>query len=124
MIEPTFNYDEMSDTLYVSFVPGAKGTGIELNDHILLRVNKVDHQAIGLTFLEYSLLAQQTEIGPRSFPLTGLAQLSPELQEIVLDVLRAEPVNRFLSLSAYTPSLVETIPVVSVQSIPLAAERA
>jgi len=34
------NYDESSDTLYISFEPGAKGTGIELNEHILLRIDK------------------------------------------------------------------------------------
>ena len=75
MSEPIFNYDEMSDTLYVSFSPGEDATGIELSDHILLRVNKKEGRAIGLTFLDYSLLAQRTEVGPRSFPLTGLAGL-------------------------------------------------
>ena len=115
MAEPIFNYDEGSDTLYVSFEPGAKGTGIELNDHILLRIDKKERKAIGLTFFEYSLLAQKTEVGPRSFPLSGLAQLSPELREMVLDILRAAPVNRILSLSAYTPSILETIPVATVQ---------
>lgn len=115
MAEPIFNYDEGGDTLYVSFEPGAKGTGIELNDHILLRINKKERKAIGLTFFEYSLLAQKTEVGPRSFPLSGLAQLSPELREMVLDILRAAPVNRILSLSAYTPSILETIPVATVQ---------
>ena len=115
MGEPIFNYDDTSDTLYVSFEPGEKGTGIELNDHILLRINKKERKAIGLTFLEYSLLAQKTEVGPRSFPLSGLAQLSPELREIVLGILRAAPVNRILSLSAYTPSILETIPVATVQ---------
>ena len=123
MIEPIFNYDEESDTLYVSFEPGEKGTGIELNDHILLRVNKKEHKAIGLTFFEYSILAQQTEIGPRNFPLTSLVQLSPELQELVFKILRNAPVNKILSLSAYTPSIAETIPVVSVQSIPVVAEE-
>ena len=33
MAEPIFNYDEVSDTLHVSFAPGEKATGIELNDH-------------------------------------------------------------------------------------------
>ena len=39
MKKPIFNYDEISDTLYVSFEPGEKATGIELNEHILLRIN-------------------------------------------------------------------------------------
>ena len=38
MTKPSFNYDEMSDTLYVSFEPGVKATGIELNDHYGLSV--------------------------------------------------------------------------------------
>ncbi len=115
MAKPVFNYDETSDTLYVSFEPGEVATGIELNDHILLRINKDERKAIGLTFFEYSVLAQKTEVGPRSFPLTGLAQLSAELREIVLAILLHPPINDILSLSAYTPSFVETIPITSLQ---------
>jgi uncharacterized protein YuzE len=119
--KPIFNYDEMSDTLYVSFEPGEKATGIELNDHILLRINKSECRAIGLTFFEYSLLAQKTEVGPRSFPLTGLSELSDEVREIVLDILLRPPVSDILSLSTYTPSIVEAIPIISLQPVPVAA---
>jgi uncharacterized protein YuzE len=119
MAEPTLSYDELSDTLYVSFEPGEAATGIELNEHILLRINKKRRRAVGSTFFNYSVLAQMTEIGPRSFPLTGLAELSDELREIIFDILRRPPVSDILSLSAYTPSLVETIPITSLQ--PLAA---
>ena len=115
MSEPIMNYDEISDTLYISFEPGRQATGVELNDHILLRLDKNEPKAIGLTFLEYSLLAQKTEMGPRSFPLTGLADLSDALREMVLDILLRPPVIDILSLSAYTPSLVETIPITSLQ---------
>jgi len=121
MAEPIFNYDEVSDTLYVSFEPGEKATGIELNDHILLRVNKSERRAIGLTLFEYSLLAQKTEVGPRSFPLTGLAQLSDELREIVVDILLRPPVSAIMSVFAYTPSSVETIPITSLQPVPSVA---
>ena len=34
MTLPTTNYDEISDTLYMSFIPDQKATGIELNEHI------------------------------------------------------------------------------------------
>ena len=118
MATPIFNYDETSDTLYVSFSPGEKATGIELNDHILLRINKAERRAVGLTFFEYSLLVQRTEVGPRSFPLNGLAQLSDELREIVLDIVQRPPVSDIIFLSAYTPSLVETIPITSLQPLP------
>ncbi len=115
MKEASFNYDEVSDTLYISFEPQVKATGVELNDHILLRIDKEEGKAVGLTFFEYSLLAQKTEIGFRSFPLTGLAELSEDLRELVLDILQHPPVNRILSLSAYTPSIVETIPITSFE---------
>ena len=116
-----FNYDEMSDTLYVSFSPGEHATGIELNDHILLRLNKKERRAIGLTFLDYSLLAQRTEAGPRSFPLTGLATISDELREMVLEILQHPPVSELLFLSSYTPSIAETIPITALQPAVIAA---
>ena len=118
MTKPTFNYDEISDTLYVSFKPGEKATGIELNDHILLRINKAERLTVGLTFLNFSLLAQKTKVGPRSFPLT---ELSDELQDIVLDILLQPPVSNIFSLSTYTPSIVETIPITSLHTLPIAA---
>ena len=120
MKKPNFNYDEISYTLYVSFIPGEKATGIELNDHILLRIDKKKRRAIGLTFLDYSLLAQRTEMGPRSFPLTGLAELSEELREMVLDILQRPPISEILFLSTYTPSIVDTIPITSLQPVAIA----
>ena len=121
MEKPRINYDEMSDTLYVSFEPGTKATGIELSEHILLRINKDEHKAIGLTFFEYSLLAQKTYLGPRSFPLTGLSELSGDLRQIVLGILLTPPVTDILSVSAFTPSTVETIPITLLQPLPLSA---
>lgn len=120
MKKPIFNYDEMSDTLYISFAFGENATGLELNDHILLRINKEECRPVGLTFLDYSLLAQRTEAGPRSFPLTGLAELSEELREMVLDILQHPPVSDILFLSTYTSSIVDTIPITSLQPVAIA----
>ena len=111
MTQPTMNYDETSDTLYISFTPGVKATGIELSDHILLRINKEEHKAIGITFLNYSILIQKADFGPRSFPLTGLAKLSDETREMVMEILDKSPVKEILTLSTYTPSLSEAIPI-------------
>lgn len=122
MQEPRINYDETSDTLYVSFEPGAKGTGIELNEHILLRIDKRARRPVGLTLFEYSVLVQKTELGPRSFPLAGLGDLSEELREMVLEILLSPPVSDFLSVSAFTPSILETIPITFLQHLPLSAD--
>jgi len=121
MEKPKINYDEISDTLYVSFAPGTKATGIELNEHILLRINKNKRKAVGLTFFEYSLLAQKTDLGPRSFPLTGLSELSGDLRQIVLNILLTPPVSDIISVSAFTPSIPETIPITSLQPLSLTA---
>ena len=48
MSTPTLHYDEVSDTLSISFAPGEHATGIELNEHILLRINKTERRAVGL----------------------------------------------------------------------------
>ncbi len=119
MTERVVNFDETSDTLYISFSPGEAATGVELSEHILLRLNKAEQRAVGLTLFEFSLLAQRTELGPRSFPLHGLARLPAELRELALDILQRPPVSDILSLSAYTPSALETIPIVSIRSLPI-----
>jgi len=118
MTTPVFKYDEASDTLYISFAPGEAATGIELNEQILLRINQRDRRAVGITLFDYSVLAQQTELGPRSVPLTGLADLSTELREVVVNILQTEPVRSILPISAYSPSPAQIIPITSVQHIP------
>jgi uncharacterized protein YuzE len=116
MADMTFNYDEISDTLYISFAPGEAATGIELNDYILLRINKKERRAVGLSIFEYSILAQPTELGIRSFPLSGLAELSSDLQELVLSILQRPPVSDLLTISAYIPTAVtEPTPITAVK---------
>ncbi|VAW37658.1 hypothetical protein MNBD_CHLOROFLEXI01-2628 [hydrothermal vent metagenome] len=121
MNKSTINYDDVSDTLYISFTPGEKGTGVELNDHLLLRVNKSEKRAIGLTIFEYSVLSQRTEAGLRSVPLTGLASMSDKAREMVLTILQMEPVSQFLRLSVYAPSVTELIPITSIEPLPIPA---
>jgi len=109
-------YDEVSDTLAVTFETAVLATGIELTDHILLRIDRQAGKAISLVLLDYSILAQNTSVGRRSFPLTGLSDLSRELQNVVFDILRQKPVSDFLQVSAYTPNLTTITPIVSVNS--------
>ncbi len=113
--KPKYSYDEEGDILYISFYPGEKGTGVELNNQIILRFDKVEEKALGLTILDFSVLAQATELGPRSFPLTGLAELPDEMQEIVVKIITTPPVNHFLKVLTYSPSPIEAIPITYVQ---------
>jgi uncharacterized protein YuzE len=112
----TFNYNEAADVLYISFAPGEKATtAIELNDNILLRLNRVERRAIGLTLMDFSVLVQLTNLGPRTFPLTGLSELEPEWQELAVELLTKPPVNQILKLSAYTPTITQAIPIASIE---------
>jgi hypothetical protein len=93
-------------------------TGVELTEHILLRLNKSDRTAVSLAFFDYSVIAQTTDVGIHHFPLTGLSKLSDELRDIVIEILQSKPVSQYIYLSAYTPSITEIIPIISLQAIP------
>ncbi len=117
--ELTYSYDKEIDVLYISFSPGEKATtAVELNDHILLRFNRAEKRAIGLTLMDFSVLVQLTELGPRSFPLTGLRELEPDWHDTVIEIITKPPVNQILQVSVFTPSLTESIPVALVDRDP------
>lgn len=121
MREAVFNYDEISDTLTISFFPGESATGIELNDNILLRINKQQQYAVSLSIFNYSILAQKTETGLRSLPLTGLQELSAALRETVLAILLKKPLSDLLAVSTYTPSLSERVLIATIHDSALLA---
>ncbi|MFZ5910364.1 MAG: DUF2283 domain-containing protein [Chloroflexota bacterium] len=118
--EPVYSYDKEVDILYISFSPGEKATtAVELNENILLRFNKDEKRAIGLTLMDFSILIQRTNLGPRSFPLTGLNDLEPDWQEIVLEIIKTPPVNQILKILAYTPTFTETLPITFIERPPV-----
>ncbi|MBM4423507.1 MAG: DUF2283 domain-containing protein [Chloroflexi bacterium] len=120
MQKPTYSYDKEADVLYISFSPGEKPTAaVELNENILLRFNRAEKRAIGLTLMDFSALVQLAEFGPRNFPLTGLKDLEPEWQEIVIEIITAPPVNQILKVSSYMPSPAETVPITLVEKPPI-----
>ncbi|MCK4389155.1 MAG: DUF2283 domain-containing protein [Desulfobacterales bacterium] len=117
--EPTYDYDKEADVLYISFSPGEKATtAVELNDNILLRFNRAEKRAIGLTLMDFSVLVQLTNLGPRSFPLSGLSELETEWQDTVIEIITKPRVNQILKVSVYTPSLAETVPIAQVEKLP------
>jgi uncharacterized protein YuzE len=119
MLDTQIRYDEESDTLQFNFAPGQSATGLELNENILLRIDRAAGEAVGLTIFNFSVLAQPTEMGPRSVPLTGLTELSPELREMALSILQRAPVSDHLKLFAFAPSSnpSELVPIVSVEAL-------
>jgi len=114
--KPTYSYDKEADVLYISFAPGGIPTAaVELHDNILLRFNLAEKRPIGLTLMDFSVLVQMTQLGPRSFPLSGLKDLEPDWQEIVIEIITKPPVNQILRVSSYMPSMAEEVPIISVE---------
>ncbi len=109
-------YDEGGDVLDIFFGENEPATGIELTDHILLRLNQTTERAISLTILHFSILAQQTEYGPRSYPLDKLEEVPEVLREMVLRLSTRPPVNQFLKLSHFQQTPVKQVPLTCVES--------
>jgi len=68
--------------------------------------------------MDFSVLVQRANLGPRSFPLTGLQDLEEEWQDTVVGIINKPPVNQILKMSVYPPSLAETIPIALVEKPP------
>ncbi len=116
----TYSYDKAADVLYISFSPGEKATtAVELNDNILLRFNRAEKRAVGLTLMDFSVLVQFTDLGPRSFPLVGLGELEPDWRETVIEIITKPPMSEILKVSVYTPSLAEAVPITLIEKPPI-----
>lgn len=109
-------YDQEADILEVFFGVNEPATGVELTDHILLRLNRTLRRAVSLTLLHFSILAERTEYGPRSYPLDKLLAAPEDLREQVLHLLTSMPVNQFLRLSYFQASPTERVPFTYVES--------
>ncbi len=114
-------YDEEADILDIIFGENGPATGIELTDYMLLRLNKSEKRAVSLVLRHFSVLSEQTEYGPRSFPLEQLNKLPEDLRELVLQLITSLPVKQFLKLSQLQTSPVEQIAVAFVESQPMTA---
>ena len=109
------SYDETDDILEIIFNGNRPATGIELTDNILLRVDRKTGQAASLTILHFSILAERTEFGPRSYALDSLDDLTEELRESVVRIISTPPVNQFLKLSHFQESPTKRVPFTYVE---------
>ena len=109
-------YDETGDILEIVFDDVEATCAVELTDNILLRFHRELGQAAGLTILDFSVLASPSELGPRSFALTGLEHLPDDLREMVARIITTAPVNRFLKVSIFDSFSVHPIPLTYIES--------
>jgi len=108
-------YERNEDILEVFFGQNEPATGVELTDHILLRLNQDTGKAVSLTMLHFSILTERTEYGPRSYPLDSLDDLPEELQEVVVHIITTAPVNQFLKVSHFQASPTKRVPFTYVE---------
>ncbi|GEM_PF-5215286 len=93
---PIYNHDPEGDILYISFSPGEKAkTAVGLTDDILLRFNRAEKRAIGITILNYSDMINDTKKRQQNhyIPLDGLDELKPDWQDDVIETLKRSPAN-------------------------------
>lgn len=108
-------YDENADILEIYFGENEPATGVELTDHILLRLDRKTGRAVSLTILHFAIHAERTEYGPRSYPLNNLKELPKDLRESVIRTVTTAPVNRFLKLSYFQASQRKRVPFTYVE---------
>jgi len=108
-------YDEDADMLDIFFGENEPATGVELTDHILLRLNQKTRHAVSLTICHLSILTERTEYGPRSFPLDNLDELPEDLRELTIRLATTAPVNQFLKLSHFQESPTKRVPLTYVE---------
>ena len=111
-----FVYDQEADILEMFFGENEVATGVELTDHIMLRLNRQDRRAISLTVRHFSILTERTTYGPRSYPLTNLNEAPDELHELALHLITSMPVSQFMKLSHFQASPMEQIPFTYVEA--------
>ncbi len=111
-------YDQEADILEIFFGENEVATGIDLTDHIILRLNQQTKRAISLMLIDFSILTERTEYGPRSYPLDQLNDLPEQLRELVLQIVTSMPVSQFLKVSHFQASPTERVPLTYVESQP------
>lgn len=114
-------YDGEADILEIFFGENGPATGIELTDQMILRIDPRQKRALSLMLLHFSILAEQTEYGPRSFPLDKLDQLPADLKELVLRLITSMPVSQFLKSSQLQVSPTQFMAMAFVESQPVLA---
>lgn len=111
-------YDQEADILEIFFGENEPATGVELTDHIILRLNQKTKRAVSLLLLDFSVLTERTEYGPRSYPLGKLDEWPEDLRELVLQLVTSMPVSQFLKVSYFQASPTERVPLTYVESQP------
>jgi hypothetical protein len=114
-------YDEEADILEIFFGENGPATGIELTNYIMMRLDRKTGRALSLMLRHFSILAEQTVYGPRSFPLDKIDGLPEDLRELALQLLTSLPVSQFIKLSHFQSAPQTFMPLAYVEPQPIVA---
>ena len=103
-------YDLDEDNLEIFFGDNENATGIELTEHILLRLNLQNVRPVSLNFFHFSILSEITEYGPRSYPL-NLEEIPDDIKNVVSRIILVPPVSEFLSVVHFQASPIKQVPI-------------
>lgn len=92
-MQERYEYDAAGDVLDVYFDEKRPAWTIELTPNIMISIDRAERRAIRSTLADYSELIRSTEWGPRSFPITGLADLPLTEHDMVVAILNSEPIR-------------------------------
>ena len=116
MSQIKFNYDKEADVLYIAFERSDHVTGVEIGDHLILRLDTgratgQPPRAVGLTVLSPAHLLSIGHMP--TVPLYWISRLKPDLRLAVLEVLSQPPLcdllNPQLTLLPESPTLAELV---------------
>jgi len=91
-------YDVESDILYIKFASASSAKGVQLTENILLRLDPISGEALGLAIHNYTKITAQG----LADPLIGLPNSD---HETLLRLFNSEPLNKLLVLKRDTVSL-------------------
>ncbi len=111
-------YDQEGDILDIFFGANEPATGVDLTDHIILRLNQQTKRAISLMLIDFSILTERTEYGPHSYPLDKLHDLPDDLRELALQLVTSMPVSQFIKVPHFQASPTECLLLTYVESQP------
>jgi hypothetical protein len=112
-----YDYIEEADILEIFFERGEATGAVPVAEHVTLRFRREDGCPLSLILENFTYLAQATEPGPRSFPLTR-EEWPSDLEDSIINMLTTPPVNQFLKVLIYqeSPQAGQAIPIVYVTS--------
>lgn len=117
MKPPILNYDELADTMTVSFETLPDSLDVCLNDQIIVHFDEDGVMPIGITLKSYSMLVEPTPHGSRLFALTKLGTLPQSLRVQVLRMMNVAPLNQIIELQVFTPYLQQSVMLVAIKPL-------